>query len=373
MLAAAPGAARARDGRAMSPAAAAFVVVGALLFAIAGASLAGGPSARGGGRRRAGLSTRGGAAVSLFGHGPLASPRRRAAAVDGAEVLAGGAGSRFLPPARAAWGTRADVQALGPSDDRPDMLQELLPVLRNRVGRAEPHPDVITLARRGCFGLEELGRRLGWRASSSPALIRESAEQGRGAFPRALECSPPPRTARPSWRPRAPAGLALAGRTRAAARPSCNFQVAKAVRGWRGCQRHVSAHIASRWSARRLPADRSAPPVSGRRRSRRRRRPGPPPNDTLVRHAPPARPRSKRVDELEDGCGAVAGAEVDGFRGNAAAAAQVAQGGDRGPSARVDDVQVVRATPVAVRGVCRSRHRRTCQLRPLAGPRPWAM
>jgi len=98
-----------------------------------------------------------------------------AAAVDGAEVLEA-ARSRFLR-LQAAWDA-GDVQALGQLTT-PDMLQELLPVLGNRVG-GPSRTDVITLHAK-LLDVEELGA--AWLASVEfSGLIRESAEQGAVPF-----------------------------------------------------------------------------------------------------------------------------------------------------------------------------------------------
>ena len=166
--------------------AAALVVVGALLFAIA---------ARRWQRQRSrgsdgGLAVdAGGAAVSLFDIVPRIAS---SAAVDRAEVLAA-ARSRFLR-LQAAWDA-GDVQALGHLTT-PEMLQELLPVLRNRVG-ASSRTDVITLHAE-LLGLEELGA--AWLASVEfSGLIRESAERGAVPF-RELWMLAAAKDGAPSWR-----------------------------------------------------------------------------------------------------------------------------------------------------------------------------
>ena len=98
-----------------------------------------------------------------------------AASVNGAEVLEA-ARSRFLR-LQAAWDA-GDVQALGQLTT-PDMLQELLPVLGNRVG-GPSRTDVITLHAK-LLDVEELGA--AWLASVEfSGLIRESAEQGAVPF-----------------------------------------------------------------------------------------------------------------------------------------------------------------------------------------------
>jgi predicted lipid-binding transport protein (Tim44 family) len=166
--------------------AAAVVVVGALLFAIAARRWQRQRSPRGTGGRAvdAGTST-----ASLFAIVPRVPS---SAAVDGAEVLEA-ARSRFLR-LQAAWDA-GDVQALGHLTT-PDMLQELLPVLKNRVG-GPSRTDVITLHAE-LLGLEEVGA--AWLASVEfSGLIRESAEQGAVPF-RELWMLAAAKDGAPSWR-----------------------------------------------------------------------------------------------------------------------------------------------------------------------------
>jgi len=112
-------------------------------------------------------------AASLFDSVPRAA--LSAASVNGAEVLEA-ARSRFLR-LQAAWDA-GDVQALGHLTT-PDMLQELLAVLGNRVG-GPSRTDVITLHAK-LLDVEELGA--AWLASVEfSGLIRESAEQGAVPF-----------------------------------------------------------------------------------------------------------------------------------------------------------------------------------------------
>ncbi|MDQ6640854.1 MAG: Tim44-like domain-containing protein, partial [Pseudomonadota bacterium] len=130
-------------------------------------------------------------AVSFF-----SVPRRpmssAAATVDGAEILEA-ARSRFLR-LQAAWDA-GDVQTLGHLTT-PDMLQELLPVLNNRVG-GPSRTDVITLHAE-LLDLEELGA--AWLASVEfSGLIRESAEQGAVPF-RELWMLAAAKDGAPSWR-----------------------------------------------------------------------------------------------------------------------------------------------------------------------------
>ena len=130
-----------------------------------------------------------GLAASLFeGVRRHASP----AAVNGAEVLEA-ARSRFLR-LQAAWDA-GDVQALGHLTT-PDMLQELLLVLANRVG-GPSRTDVITL-HATLLDVEELGA--AWLASVEfSGLIRESAEQGAVPF-RELWMLAAAKEGAPSWR-----------------------------------------------------------------------------------------------------------------------------------------------------------------------------
>ena len=150
--------------------AAAVVVVGALFFVVVvrrwqRERSQGAPAVDAGGGDRI--------VVSLFDSVPRDASS--AAAVDGAEVLEA-ARSRFLR-LQAAWDA-GDVQALGQLTT-PDMLQELLPVLGNRVG-GPSRTDVITLHAK-LLDVEELGA--AWLASVEfSGLIRESAEQGAVPF-----------------------------------------------------------------------------------------------------------------------------------------------------------------------------------------------
>jgi predicted lipid-binding transport protein (Tim44 family) len=168
--------------------AAAVVVVGALLFRVA--ARRGQRQRSRGGEGRLAVAA-GGAAVSLFDVVPRITSSA-AAAVDGAEVLEA-ARSRFLR-LQAAWDA-GDVQALSHLTT-PDMLQELLPVLSNRVG-GPSRTDVITLHAE-LLGLEELGAT--WLASVEfSGLIRESAEQGAVPF-RELWMLAAAKDDPPSWR-----------------------------------------------------------------------------------------------------------------------------------------------------------------------------
>ena len=150
--------------------AAAVVVVGALFFVVVvrrwqRERSQGAPAVDAGGGDRI--------VLSLFDSVPRDASS--AAAVDGAEVLEA-ARSRFLR-LQAAWDA-GDVQALGQLTT-PDMLQELLPVLGNRVG-GPSRTDVITLHAK-LLDVEELGA--AWLASVEfSGLIRESAEQGAVPF-----------------------------------------------------------------------------------------------------------------------------------------------------------------------------------------------
>jgi len=166
--------------------AAAVVVVGALFFVVvlrrrqrdAAERTAGVDAAHGAGR----------IAVSLFD----GVRRQTSSSVNGAEVLEA-ARSRFLR-LQAAWDA-GDVHALGHLTT-PDMLQELLPVLRNRVG-GPSRTDVITL-HATLLDVEELGA--AWLASVEfSGLIRESAEQGAVPF-RELWMLAAAKDGTPSWR-----------------------------------------------------------------------------------------------------------------------------------------------------------------------------
>ena len=168
--------------------AAAVVMVGALFFAIVVR------------RRQRERSQRTGAPDLAVEAGIAASPfdgvRRDAssssASVNGAEVLEA-ARSRFLR-LQAAWDA-GDVQTLGHLTT-PDMLQELLPVLSNRLG-GPSRTDVITLHAE-LLELEELGA--AWLASVEfSGLIRESTEQGAVPF-RELWMLAAAKDGAPSWR-----------------------------------------------------------------------------------------------------------------------------------------------------------------------------
>jgi predicted lipid-binding transport protein (Tim44 family) len=167
--------------------AAAVVVVGALLFAIA---------VRRRQRERLQREDAPKIAVDAAIAASLFDGVRRAAtssaSVNGAEVLEA-ARSRFLR-LQAAWDA-GDVQALGHLTT-PDMLQELLPVLGNRVG-GPSRTDVITL-HATLLDVEELGA--AWLASVEfSGLIRESAEQGAVPF-RELWMLAAAKDGAPSWR-----------------------------------------------------------------------------------------------------------------------------------------------------------------------------
>ena len=165
--------------------AAAVVVVGALFFVVV--------------VRRRQRSQRADAIEGAVESGLAASlfdgVRRAASAsasVNGAEVLEA-ARSRFLR-LQAAWDA-GDVQALGHLTT-PDMLQELLLVLGNRVG-GPSRTDVITL-HATLLDIEELGA--AWLASVEfSGLIRESAEQGAVPF-RELWMLAAAKDGAPSWR-----------------------------------------------------------------------------------------------------------------------------------------------------------------------------
>jgi len=166
--------------------AAAVVVVGALFFVVVlrrrqrdrAERTAGVDVAQSGGR----------IAVSLFD----GVRRQTSSSVNGAEVLEA-ARSRFLR-LQAAWDA-GDVHALGHLTT-PDMLQELLPVLRSRIG-GPSRTDVITL-HATLLDVEELGA--AWLASVEfSGLIRESAEQGAVPF-RELWMLAAAKDGTPSWR-----------------------------------------------------------------------------------------------------------------------------------------------------------------------------
>ena len=167
--------------------AAAVVLVGALFFFVVVRRLQRERSQRPG---AIDVAVESGLAASL-----LAGIRRDAsstASVNGAEVLEA-ARSRFLR-LQAAWDA-GDVQALGHLTT-PDMLQELLPVLGNRVG-GPSRTDVITL-HATLLDIEELGA--AWLASVEfSGLIRESAEQGAVPF-RELWMLAATKDGTPSWR-----------------------------------------------------------------------------------------------------------------------------------------------------------------------------
>ena len=168
--------------------AAAVVVVGALFFVVVVVR-----------RRQRERSQRAGAVDVAVESGLAASlfeaVRRdvsSSSAVNDAEVLEA-ARSRFLR-LQAAWDA-GDVQALGHLTT-PDMLQELLLVLGNRVG-GPSRTDVITL-HATLLDIEELGA--AWLASVEfSGLIRESAEQGAVPF-RELWMLAAAKDGAPSWR-----------------------------------------------------------------------------------------------------------------------------------------------------------------------------
>jgi predicted lipid-binding transport protein (Tim44 family) len=131
-----------------------------------------------------------GLAASLFDG--VRSAASSSASVNDAEVLEA-ARSRFLR-LQAAWDA-GDVQALGHLTT-PDMLQELLLVLGNRVG-GPSRTDVITL-HATLLDIEELGA--AWLASVEfSGLIRESAEQGAVPF-RELWMLAAAKDGAPTWR-----------------------------------------------------------------------------------------------------------------------------------------------------------------------------
>jgi len=151
--------------------AAAVVMVGALFFAIVVRRRQRERSQRTG---ASALAVEADIAASLF-DGKRRDGSSSSASVNGAEVLEA-ARSRFLR-LQAAWDA-GDVQTLGHLTT-PDMLQELLPVLRNRLG-GPSRTDVITL-HATLLDVEELGA--AWLASVEfSGLIRESAEQGAVPF-----------------------------------------------------------------------------------------------------------------------------------------------------------------------------------------------
>ena len=169
--------------------AAAVVVVGALFFVVIARRW---HRQRSQGRGAAAIVRQGdGIGVSLFDRVPRnASPS--SLAVDGAAVLEA-ARSRFLR-LQAAW-DEGDVQTLGHLTT-PDMLQELLPVLRSRVG-GRSRTDVITL-HATLLDLEEFSA--AWLASVEfSGLIRESAEEGAVPF-RELWMLAADKGGAPSWR-----------------------------------------------------------------------------------------------------------------------------------------------------------------------------
>ncbi len=168
--------------------AAAVLVVGALFFVVVVRRWQREPPQHAGAADVAAAGA--GIAASLFEglrRDPSATP-----SVNGAEVLEA-ARSRFIR-LQAAWDA-GDVHALGHLTT-PDMLQELLPVLRNRVG-GPSRTDVITL-HATLLGVEELGA--AWLASVEfSGLIRESAEQGAVPF-RELWMLAAAKDGAPSWR-----------------------------------------------------------------------------------------------------------------------------------------------------------------------------
>jgi len=169
--------------------AAAVVMVGALFFAIVVRRRQRERSQRTGAPD---LAVEAGIAASLFDGVRRDASSSSAASVNGAEVLEA-ARSRFLR-LQAAWDA-GDVQTLGHLTT-PDMLQELLPVLRNRLG-GPSRTDVITL-HATLLDIEELGA--AWLASVEfSGLIRESAEQGAVPF-RELWMLAAAKDGAPSWR-----------------------------------------------------------------------------------------------------------------------------------------------------------------------------
>ena len=167
--------------------AAAVIVVGALFFFVVVRRLQRERSQRAG---AIGVVVESGLAASLFDG--MRREASSAASVNGAEVLEA-ARSRFLR-LQAAWDA-GDVQALGHLTT-PDMLQELLLVLGNRVG-GPSRTDVITL-HATLLDIEELGA--AWLASVEfSGLIRESAEQGAVPF-RELWMLAAAKDGAPTWR-----------------------------------------------------------------------------------------------------------------------------------------------------------------------------
>jgi predicted lipid-binding transport protein (Tim44 family) len=167
--------------------AAVVVVVGALFFVVVVRRRQRGRSQHGGAIDVALESSR---VASLF-DGVQRSPSS-STAVNGAEVLEA-ARSRFLR-LQAAWDA-GDVQALGHLTT-PDMLQELLLVLGNRVGGPSRTDDITLHAT--LLDIEEFGA--AWLASVEfSGLIRESAEQGAVPF-RELWMLAAAKDGAPSWR-----------------------------------------------------------------------------------------------------------------------------------------------------------------------------
>ena len=167
--------------------AAAVVVVAALFFVV---FLRRRQRERSHGPVGADLAAGGRVPASLFDSVPRAASS--STSLNGAEVLEA-ARSRFLR-LQAAWDA-GDVQALGHLTT-PDMLQELLRVLGDRVG-GPSRTDVITL-HATLLDVEELGA--AWLASVEfSGLIRESAEQGAVPF-RELWMLAAAKDGAPSWR-----------------------------------------------------------------------------------------------------------------------------------------------------------------------------